>query len=120
MASGYRDLIVWQKAMQVAKETYCVTRRMPKDELYSLTNQMRRAAVSIPSNIAEGSARGTRKDYSNFLRMASGSRAELETQVFLAVSIGYLNEEDVLTLQGLLSEVGRMLTVMVAKLSPKT
>ena len=118
MAKSYKELIVWKKAMKVAKETYYLTRKLPKEELYALTNQMRRCAISIPSNIAEGNARSTRKDYANFLRIAAGSKAELKTQLLLAVEIGYLKSSDIEGLSKMLEEIGKMLNAMIKKLIP--
>ena len=77
----YRDLIVWQKSMDLVVEIYKLTKNFPKSEIYGLTSQMKRCAVSIPSNIAEGRRRGSRKDYRHFLIIAYGSGAELETQI---------------------------------------
>src|SRR6476646_11745789 len=92
----FRDLIAWQRAMVLAKEVYRVTGGMPESEKFGLTNQMRRAAVSIPSNIAEGHARQSRADYLKFLRIARGSLAELATQVELAVNLKMLPPHDLL------------------------
>ena len=78
---SFKDLIVWQKSMSLVKEVYVITSNFPKSEIYGLTSQMRRAAVSIPSNIAEGKKRKTKNDYVQFLRIANGSAAELETQL---------------------------------------
>jgi len=83
--SSYRDLIVWKKAVGLAIETYHLTDQFPKEEVYGLISQMRRAAVSVPSNIAEGSIRGSKRDFCHFLRIASGSVAELETQVEVTI-----------------------------------
>jgi four helix bundle protein len=84
MADAYRDLIAWRKATQLAVEIYRVTQKFPKDELYGLTSQMRRAAVSVASNIAEGKGRYSRKEFAQFLYRARGSLLELETQLFIA------------------------------------
>jgi four helix bundle protein len=86
----YRELIAWQKAMDLAVEIYKVTRSFPKEEIYGLTNQMRRAAVSIPSNIAEGQGRGTPGDFLRGLRIGNGSRRELETQILLSERLGLI------------------------------
>lgn len=86
----HKDLDVWKKAMDLATQVYSLTSRFPKEELYGLTAQMRRSAVSIPSNIAEGAARHSRKEFIQFLSIASGSVAELETQLVLAFRIGFL------------------------------
>jgi len=81
---SYKDLIVWQKAMDLVEMVYQVTRSFPKDELYGLTNQLRRAAVSVPSNIAEGQAHNSTAEFRNFLSIAHGSLAEVETQLLIA------------------------------------
>ena len=81
MGRGFKDLIVWQKAMDLVEETYRVVKCLPKEEQYGLSNQMRRAVVSIPSNIAEGNQRGSIKEYLHFLYIAMGSLGELETQI---------------------------------------
>ena len=85
--NDFQELIVWQKSMALAKEVYAYTRKLPSEERFGLCSQMQRCGISIPSNIAEGSKRGTRKDFSQFLRIASGSAAELETQFELAAHI---------------------------------
>lgn len=87
MANGYKKLIVWQKSKSLAIEVYTITKFFPKEEQFGLISQMRRAAISIPSNIAEGSKRKTRKDFCNFLSIAHGSAAELETQIEIAKEI---------------------------------
>jgi four helix bundle protein len=87
----FRDLIAWQKAMELAKLVYRATQDMPPDERFGLTAQMRRAAVSVPSNIAEGHGRETRPDYLRFLRVARGSLMELQTQLTLAEELGFMN-----------------------------
>jgi four helix bundle protein len=86
----HKDLDVWKKSMDLATHIYSLTSRFPKEALYGLTSQMRRSAVSIPSNIAEGAARHSRKEYIQFLHVASGSVAELETQLVLAFRMGFL------------------------------
>lgn len=105
---GYRDLIVWQKAMNLVTAIYRLKRPFPKEELYGLTSQMRRAAVSIPSNIAEGHALKQTQAYSRHLAIASGSLAELQTQIEIAGRLGYLNRESGEVLK-LADEIGRML-----------
>lgn len=87
--SGHRDLAAWQEAMTLAKAIYKLTGAFPKEELYGLTSQMRRAAVSIPSNIAEGAGRGGQKEFRQFLMIARGSLSELETQLLLAQDLGF-------------------------------
>ena len=113
----YIDLIVWQKAMDLTTEIYRLTKRLPKDELYGLTNQLRRAAVSIPSNIAEGNGRTSTGDYLRFLSIARGSNAEVETQLLLCVKLDYLTQEDINAALQLSDEVGRMITAMVKKIN---
>ena len=84
MINSYRELIVWQKSIELVVAVYNLTAKFPKEEAYGLTSQMRRSAVSIPSNIAEGRSRGTKKDFTQFLRISYGSGAELETQIIIA------------------------------------
>src|SRR5688572_10826237 len=84
---SFRDLLVWQQAMTLAKDCYFLTKGFPKEELYGMTSQMRRAAASVPANIAEGSGRGSRKDYQQFLRIALGSLRELETYLLLCTTV---------------------------------
>ena len=114
MISSFKELIVWQKAMKLAKEIYQVAEFLPKSEMYALSSQIRRSAVSIPSNIAEGSKRGTAKDYCQFLKIAQGSAAELETQLLLLQSI-YVNIQVQQSLN-LLEEVQKMLTTIIKRL----
>jgi four helix bundle protein len=92
MAGHYKDLIAWQKAMDLVNAVYDVTEAFPKVEIYSLTNQIRRAAVSIPSNIAEGQAHYSNREFLHFLRHSRGSLAELETQILVAQRRSYLSE----------------------------
>src|SRR5438309_935413 len=106
---SHRDLIVWQRAMQVVKETYRVTTSFPTRETYGLVCQMRRAAVSIPANIAEGQARRATRDYLRFLGIANGSLRELETYCELSMELEYLGGAELAALQGYLLETGRML-----------
>ena len=87
--NGHKDLIVWQKSMELAREVYLFTREFPKEETYGLVSQLRRAAISVPSNIAEGSARTTDKNFRQFLSIAYGSALEIETQLLLCETFGY-------------------------------
>lgn len=114
----FRDLIAWQKARELAKLIYVVTRQMPPDERFGLTMQMRRASVSIPSNIAEGHARQSRPDYLRFLRTARGSLAELTTQVCIAEELEMLPNNQ--QLQSLLAETDRVLQGLIRSLEIKT
>lgn len=113
---SHRDLKVWQKGMDLAEETYRLARMLPKTEEYRLTGQLLRAAASIPANIAEGHARGTRKDYANFVNIARGSLAETETFLLLAVRTRLLTQEQTATALGLTDELGKMLTVLRQRL----
>ena len=109
----YRNLIVWQKSMQLVTKVYQYTKNLPKEEVYGLVSQMRRAAVSIPSNIAEGSRRGSRKDYRNFLIQGFSSGAELETQIEITKNIYHTQSME---MENLLEEVMKMLNKMVQQL----
>ena len=112
----YQKLIVWQKAMELAEEIYKLTKSFPKDELYSLCNQLRRAAVSIPSNIAEGQGRQTIKEKKHFFSISRGSTFEVETQLLLSVRIGYLQEETAQKAFQLCDEIGRMIHKLIQNL----
>ena len=106
--------------MTLAKEIYALTKYLPKEETYALADQMRRAAVSIPSNIAEGHARQSSKDYRHFLYIARGSKAELETQLLLAKDLGYFEKVSSLKFQNtldLLDEVGKIIFSIISKMS---
>lgn len=94
----HKDLDVWRESMRLAREVYRVTATFPKEELYGLVSQMRRAAVSVPSNIAEGAARASTKEFAQFLYTASGSLSELETQLLLAKELGWITEGEVFEL----------------------
>ena len=108
---------MWQKSTELCLKIYTLTARFPKEELYGLTSQIRRAAVSVPSNIAEGRSRGTRKDFVQFLRVAMGSIAELETQCFISKELTYLSEPSYREIALLLDEISRMLMAMIKKLA---
>jgi four helix bundle protein len=112
----YKDLIVWQKSMRLVVEIYKLTEKMPREEMYGLTSQMRRSAVSIPSNIAEGRRRGGRNEYKQFLTISYGSGAELETQVELLKQLPFGNKLSYNDVDGLLSEVMRMINKMLSSL----
>lgn len=119
MTHSYKDLIVWQRSMEIVIAVYELTEQFPQEEIYGLTSQMRRSAVSIPSNIAEGRFRGTKKDYLQFLRISYGSGAELETQIEIAKRLPNLKNLDYLKVDTLLEEVMKMLNVMIRKFNPK-
>ena len=108
MADAYRDLIAWRKATQLALQIYRSTQEFPKAELYGLTSQMRRAAVSIPSNIAEGKGRYSRKEFTQFLYRARGSLLELETQLYIANELQYLPHTTYREIQDRAVELGRI------------
>ncbi len=114
--NSYKDLIVWQRAVELVIEVYRVSDTFPRREMYSLTDQIRRAASAIPANIAEGRARGTRRDFARFVSMARGSLAELETHLIVAERLGYSPSSTLATTHGYCSEVGRMLNAMWHKL----
>ena len=92
MVNGFRDLTVWQKSMDFVESVYILVKLLPKDETYALSDQLRRAVVSIPSNIAEGSGRNSTKEYIQFLYIALGSASEVETQIIITQRIGYIQE----------------------------
>jgi four helix bundle protein len=116
---GYRELIVWKRAMDLVVEAYELVKRLPKQEQYSLSDQIRRSAISIPSNIAEGNGRNSDKDYIRFLSMARGSQYELETQLMLCTRLGYLSDDDIDKSLNLCDETGRMLNALIARLEKK-
>lgn len=111
--SSYQNLIVWQKAIDLCILIYQVTEKYPKSELYGLTIQTRKCGVSIPSNIAEGQRRGHKQEFHQFLRIAYGSGGELETQLVIALKIGYLRQTDFEKANNLLQEIMRMLNKMI-------
>ena len=115
---SYRDLIVWQKSMELVERVYRMTNAFPTNELYGLSSQVRRAAVSIPSNIAEGQARKSTAEFLNFLSIAQGSRAEVETQTLIAQRLGYVTENQITEIMSLLEEISKMLNTLRAKLHP--
>ncbi|HRQ66901.1 MAG TPA: four helix bundle protein [Xanthomonadaceae bacterium] len=112
MARHFRELVVWQRAMRLVEAVYCLTRTLPPDERFGLTSQLRRSAVSVPSNIAEGHERRSRRDYRRFILVARGSLAELETQIELAVRVGLTSESAVVDATSLAEEVGRLLNAI--------
>ena len=114
---SYKDLIVWQKAMDLVQLVYQATKTFPKEELYGLTNQVRRAVVSIPSNIAEGQARQSSAEFKNFLSIARGSLAEVETQLLIAMRLNYLTQEQLAPIMAVHQEVSKMIPALMAKLA---
>ncbi len=116
---SFRDVIVWQRAMQLCGAVYALTQDFPKHETYGLCGQARRAAVSVASNIAEGHGRGTTLQLIQFLRMARGSNFELITQLLLSRDFGYCSSEHFDTCEGLSDEVGRMLNATITSLKAR-
>lgn len=114
--NSYRDLLVWQQAMDLAVSTYDASRRWPKEELYGLTSQARRSAVSTCANIAEGFGRENRGSYVQFLRIAQGSVKELETHLLLAGRLGFSSESDVSGALEQCESVGKLLRLLIRKL----
>jgi four helix bundle protein len=116
MSGSYKDLRVWQESFALSVAVYRLTRDFPHEELYGLTSQLRRAAVSIPSNIAEGYGRGTRRDYRSFISVARGSVLELQTQLAIASELGFGPAVSMKKVQAQAEEVGKMLWGLVQKL----
>lgn len=113
---NYQDLRVWQRAMALVEVLYAEVKKLPKAETYELGSQMRRAVVSIPSNIAEGHARHTPKEFVNFLSVARGSCAELQTQILICVRLGFLFEGEVQLALDISYEVSKMLSSLIVSL----
>ena len=115
---NYRELIVWQKAMDLVEEVYSLTKLLPQEELYGLSNQLRRAVISISSNIAEGNSRHTAQEYKRFLSIARGSMSEVETQLEICLRLDYLNKTQIGNALKLCGEIGKMLNSIIVKLIP--
>ena len=116
---SYQDLLVWQKAMDLVVECYRLTQKFPANELYGLTSQIRRAAVSVPANIAEGFGRWHSKDFVRFLLNANGSLKEVETHLLISERLNLLHRSEMQKAMGLSEELGRMLAALRQKLSPR-
>lgn len=114
---SYRDLVVWQQAMDFAAAIYEATKSWPKEEVYGLTSQVRRAAVSVPANIAEGYGRENRGSYQQFLRIAQGSLKEVETHMLIAERVGIASSNSVQPLLEMSESVGKLLRLLIRKLS---
>ncbi len=112
----YQDLRVWQKSIELVKEIYKLTEKLPNRENYVLSDQMRRAAISIPSNIAEGSGRSSRSEYKRFVEIARGSQYELQTQLYICNELKFLTESDTEKANELIVETGKMLNNLIKKL----
>jgi len=116
MGESYKDLIAWQRAIRLVTGIYEATRGFPRDEVYGLTSQLRRAAVSVPSNIAEGQARFSRKEFHHFLSVARGSLVEIETQLIIARNLGYASPRENQALLDEAAELGRILNGLIASI----
>ena len=116
MLQSYRDLTVWQRSPEMSLAIYRLTTAFPKAELFGLTNQVRRASVSVPSNIAEGYGRNSTGEYKQFLGIARGSNLEVQTQLYLATQLGFGDRIELRTAEGLSMEVEKMLNSLIAKL----
>lgn len=115
--SSYKDLFVWQKSIQLVTDIYKLTKVFPKDECYGLVSQMQRAAVSIPSNIAEGNERNSAKEFAHFLSIARGSLAELETQIIIAEKLEYIKTNQSNNILSSCHEIGRMINGLITKIN---
>lgn len=113
--TSYKDLIVWQKSRILVRKIYLLTLKLPKEETFGITNQIRRAVISIPSNIAEGYDRGSNKEFVRFLKIAKGSAAEVETQLILCIDLGYFSLDDIQEILSLHDEIIRMLGTLIIK-----
>lgn len=113
--NNFKELTVWQKSFRLCLLVYKVTRDFPKDELYGIVSQIRRSAVSVPSNIAEGFSRRRKLEYIQFLHVACGSTAELETQLLIAKELTYINDKDYTEVVDLLGEVTKMLNALIVR-----
>ena len=116
---SFKDLIVWQKGIEIVNDIYKATKIFPKDEIYCLTSQIRRSAISIPANIAEGWGRGTTKNYIQFLEISRGSLFELNTLIIIAYNQEYIIKETCDEIENKLNEIGRMLNALITKLENK-
>jgi four helix bundle protein len=116
MAGSYRDLVAWQKSLDLVVEIYRITEHFPKSEIYGLTSQLRRAAVSVPSNIAEGQAHFSKQEFRHFLRHSRGSLAELETQLLIAQKLGFLDDRTAAPVLDRINEVNRILAGLIGSL----
>ena len=118
-SSNYKELKVWQKAMDLTVEVYKLVKLLPKEETYALSDQMRRAVVSIPSNIAEGQGRNSDKEFIQFLSIARGSLWELETQIEICLRIGYIDQSLATNTNNLIAEISKMLNALSNSLKPQ-
>lgn len=117
---NYTKLDVWQKSMDLVTEIYTITKSFPKEELYTLTAQLRRAAISIPANIAEGRAKRTTRDFMRFINIAAGSTAEIETHILISERLGYLSSTQTQQFLENIDHIGRMLNRLHTSLESKS
>lgn len=117
--TSYRDLMVWVRAMDLVEACYKLSMQIPQSEIYGLTSQIRRAAVSIPANIAEGHGRRNLGEYIQYLSIANGSLKELETHLLIAGRLHYIKDDEIISALGACSEIGRMLASLMQKLRQK-
>ena len=116
MVLSYKELKIWQKSRELVKVTYIESGKFPRSELYGLTSQVRRASISVPSNIAEGYGRNYTKDYARFLQIARGSLFEMQTQLQIAVNLDFIQDKDLEEIKNLSTEIEKMLNVLIKKL----
>lgn len=120
MGSSFRGVIAWQKAIEMCLAVYAATGSFPKDERFGLTSQIRRASVSVPSNIAEGFGKGSTQEYVQYLAHARGSNSEVETQLVIAQSLGFGKPEEIKVAERLCTEVGKLINAIMASLRQKS
>lgn len=120
MDKPHKKLEVWKKSMEMVLEVYQITKGFPGEEKYGLISQIRRAAVSVPSNIAEGAARNTKREFINYLHTAQGSLSELDTQLELSLGVGYMTSESLKPIQDLIQSIDKMLTGLIKSLRRTT
>ncbi len=116
---SFKDLIVWQKGIELVNEIYKVTKHFPKEELYGLISQIRRAAISVPTNVAEGWGRGTTKNYIQFLEISRGSLYELNTLIIISTNQEYLSSKKCSEIESTINDIGRILNAIITKLENK-
>lgn len=117
MVKSYRELLVWQKGIELVKVIYGLVRSFPREEVYVLGDQLRRSSISIPSNIAEGQARQSTKEFKQFLSIALGSLAEVDTQVVMAHELGFISASDLERVNGQITELRKMMSGLIGKLT---
>lgn len=113
---SFKELRIWQKGIEIVKDVYTLTKKLPKEELYGLTSQMRRSAISIPSNVAEGFKRYHNKEYSQFLYIALGSIGELETQIIIARELKFIADKELIAISEKIDHISRMISSLIGKL----